>query len=409
MHFTCVEDLICEAFGDKKRPIYLSNLPFNPSILFNKHKIPNLINFTDKDFLFIEDIFNKFCYNGNVGLTKKQKSKIIYMITSIKKQLFENGITFDEKTLVFKSHTLESKHNRSLTLEETDTGHEVLRLYFDYKVDAVELVKTYVKQKDYVGIGEWNPVARCWELSATVANLVFCVGVANMLKLKISDEILDAYKKVEDMENIDFSICLKQDNGDFFLENAEDSLINYLKENNITSEESLVWNSGNFSYTIDEKISAKYKTAEIKCATSNVDNLQTLLTYGELKTAIDFSLKMIRPDQKIIICSKTISANVKSKLSVDYFNKISYNSYSEKTPILLYVGDRPDIFYHHEITSESIGALISTSGMNIRDMTIYSVNPAYFRFTGNNGDDYYDILRKKLPAKVIHLKTGALI
>jgi hypothetical protein len=134
--------------------------------------------------------------------------------------------------------------------------------------------------KESQGRTQWNPDKKVWQIELTEYNLNWANVFASVNNFVIDPEVTALVAKITDVENNGFEICLTLSDGKLTIDNAADSLIEYIDQHVGSMSPDNLLNLVDYSdilgYTVD---------SDITSALTNEygHKIVQLLTHRELK------------------------------------------------------------------------------------------------------------------------------
>jgi hypothetical protein len=185
------------------------------------------------------------------SLTDRQAELACKLVLKYRKQLTAIGI--DVAPVETPKYRLGTRTiDRRLIAELDDT---VIVLRFPYDVKLIDSVRELSKLSQ----GKWSfdGASKSWRIAATETNIIAAVGFARNNQFEINPELLALEQTVLDCEATLYEIKLVHANNAYTIQNAANSLIDYINDwvgfdsNNL---DQLVDNSGILGYTVDNSI-----------------------------------------------------------------------------------------------------------------------------------------------------------
>jgi len=223
---------------------------------------------------------------GN-SLTDKQAELAIKLITKYRKQLAKYDIDIGpiETNPQFRLPLREVDRVRSL---EYESGEMTLK--FPYDRDLIDQLHKF--RENSQGKVYWDKHDKVWHISPTETNIEWMVQWCSSSGISIDKQIEQAYEQIGQLKEQDFAIRLVRKHDRFEIENASQSLIDYVNNHHdgfgLDNELTLVDLSGLLGYTVSDTIlkesSQAIKTFASKRRTfvePTQENLDLIFDYAE--------------------------------------------------------------------------------------------------------------------------------
>jgi len=211
---------------------------------------------------------------GGTGYTEKQAKLAHKIVLTYKRQLAQKNIDVSAmENPVYRLPVRQMDYTMSLYIED-----HYLCLKFPYNQKLIESVRLFNKESQ--GRTQWNPDKKVWQIELTEYNLNWANVFASVNNFVIDPEVTALVAKITDVENNGFEICLTLSDGKLTIDNAADSLIEYIEQHVGSMSPDNLLNLVDYSdilgYTVD---------SDITSALTNEygHKIVQLLTHRELK------------------------------------------------------------------------------------------------------------------------------
>ena len=230
-----------------------------------------LIRLARYDTNILNSLANQTCQG--TALTDRQAELAITMISKYHRQLLKLGIDTAHHITNPVYRLPLRVVNRNKTVELIN-NRIVMR--FPFAPLVVDEISTYSKNSP--GKVEFNKTSRQWEMAITEPNMYWVEDFANERSFEISDEFNALMEEITKCNDADYAIRLQHKNGSLNIDNAPDTLVEYINTSlggfEIDNLLTLVDHSAVLGYTIEQSL--------INAVTSNVKVIDDLLTGREI-------------------------------------------------------------------------------------------------------------------------------
>lgn len=228
-----------------------------------------VIHLASYDVSFVQSVATQTLEKG-VALSYKQASLVETLISKYDKQLSKLSVN-QPNHKNYRKPLREVSHISSLTFED-----DMIYLRFPFNNTRILAIKAFLPLSH--GRCMWSKDKGAWIFAPTEFNVSWLVTYAQNEQIAIAKEVQELFDLIIEAEKTPYKIELNMnEDGKFYVENAPESMANYLNENiGFDNLLSLVDNAGVLGYTINKDIEstvkAEYGSTFIKlCADRNID------------------------------------------------------------------------------------------------------------------------------------------
>lgn len=259
--------------------------------------------------------------------TDKQSELAITLIKKYVRQLSSIGIQIPESFTNFRYGIRQIDRTKKLYIE-----NDKLILKFPYDTKLLTTVRKYTKESH--GHSEFDHDTKLWTLSLTEPMLNWTMTLATANQFEVDNEVKELYDQMLAVEQSQYQIELMQSDDLLYIENGEQSLVDYI-ENNLGgfSEKNLlilIDNAPVLGYTVNDALGDIVKKQypefyKIFCSkqitlSKHTTDLNQLLDYARLTQRLpvyvyDTGLNQIDTDE-VRYLNKTTSFDISPKLLI---------------------------------------------------------------------------------------------
>lgn len=298
----------------------------------------------------------------NIGYTEKQAKLAHKIVLTYKRQLAQKNIDVTPlENPVYRLPIRPMDYSTRLYIE-----NDSIIVKFPYNQKMIDALRGFGKESQ--GKSRWNPDKKAWQVDLTEYNLNWVNVFAEVNKFEIDPEVTRLVSKISDVENAGYRICLTINNGQLQIENAPDTMLEYLQTHvgDMTPENllKLIDFSGILGYTVDADIldalveeygprfvnllTNKELKIEPTAMLSN-DNFGTVLSYAEKLNRLP--VYVYEPD-----LSGQLLEQIKAQCSQDEYAIVTGNN---KQPVT----ENTKVVYITKPVKANAPMLISGAGM----------------------------------------------
>jgi len=226
------------------------------------------------------------------ALTDRQAELAITMLSKYHRQLLKLGIDTSHH-ITNPTYRLPLRVvNRNKTVELINNR---IIVKFPFSPSVVDEISTYSKNSP--GTVEFNKTSRQWEIAITEPNIQWVEDFANERSFEMSDDFNSLMEEITKCNDTDYAIRLQNRNGSLSIDNAPNSLVEYINtslggfelDNLLTlvdhaavlgysAEKSLINNVSSNVKIVDDLLTRR----EINIVTVTGDELLDVFKYAEL-------------------------------------------------------------------------------------------------------------------------------
>lgn len=251
------------------------------------------IQLASYDVRFVESVAEQTLIKG-IALSIKQATLSENLIEKYKNQL--KKLSVEPPNHKNYRYTLrEVIHVSGLSLEDN-----MLFFRFPFDNERILEVKNFVN-KESQGRVFWKKEKRAWVFSLTEFNVNWVVSYAHKHRIPVSPEAQELFNLIIESEKTPFKIELNiNDKNEFYIENAPESLTNYIKEHiGFDDIYSLVDSSGVLGYTVNKDIlsalAEEYGNAFVKlCSSKTIDLVPNKTENYNISDIIEWAIAVDR-------------------------------------------------------------------------------------------------------------------
>ena len=244
-HLETVEDYIAELFEG-------SNIGF---IRANRDDIQYRL--ASYDNRIIQSIYNQVTFQ-NIALTDKQAELCVKLIEKYTRQFRRAGIDnfkqLDSATRCFRFPIREIDRTCSIVLEDNKIVAK-----FPYDIKIISSIKR--SGEKIAGSADWDKNKKIWVFDLTEPYVTFVVNLGREYDFEIDSKLLEIYDRITNENWDQFRIKLIERNGKYTIQNAPDSLKEYINTNVGNDIIKLVDYSGICGYEVDNNVAVQFKQA----------------------------------------------------------------------------------------------------------------------------------------------------
>jgi hypothetical protein len=244
-HLETVEDYIAELFEG-------SNIGF---IRANRDDIQYRL--ASYDNRIIQSIYNQVTFQ-NIALTNKQAELCVKLIEKYTRQFRRAGIDnfkqLDSATRCFRFPIREIDRTCSIVLEDNKIVAK-----FPYDIKIISSIKR--SGEKIAGSADWDKNKKIWVFDLTEPYVTFVVNLGREYDFEIDSKLLEIYDRITNENWDQFRIKLIERNGKYTIQNASDSLKEYINANVGNDIIKLVDYSGICGYEVDNNVEVQIKQA----------------------------------------------------------------------------------------------------------------------------------------------------
>jgi hypothetical protein len=298
----------------------------------------------------------------NIGYTEKQAKLAQKIVLTYKRQLAQKNIDVAPvENPVYRLPIRPMDYSSRLYIE-----NESIMVKFPYNQKMIDSMRAFGKESQ--GKSRWNPDKKVWQLDLTEYNLNWVNVFAEVNKFEIDSEVTKLVLKIAEVESTNYRICLTIKDGQLQIENAPESMLEYLQTHvgELSPENllKLIDFSGILGYTVDEDILnalvEEYGPRFVNLLTNKELKIEPTAMLGNdnFSTVIDYAQKLNRlpvyvyePD-----LSGQLLDQIKAQCSQDEYSILSGNT---KQPVT----ENTKIVYITKPVKTNAPLLISGAGM----------------------------------------------
>jgi hypothetical protein len=162
---------------------------------------------------------------GGKGYTDKQASLAVQLIVKYERQLTKIGLDISPvKTPEYRLPLREIDRESRVWVDK-----DIIKLKFPYNTKLIEQVRDASRESK--GNIHFNRDERVQELALTEWNVNWVYTFAKINNFEIDSTLENVMQLLIDVESKPYSIELRYDDGELSINNAEDNLVEYVKEN----------------------------------------------------------------------------------------------------------------------------------------------------------------------------------
>jgi hypothetical protein len=210
-----------------------------------------LVSLARYDVSFIDSVTSATL--SQVPLTDRQAELALKIVSKYRRQLNTHGIDVDPDNP--PKLRLPMRHVDRSSICSIEGEHMVLR--FPYSNTLIQEIREF--QKESQGAVRFDKPRKVWLVDITEYNVNFMTAWAPTRGISVDPEILHLQAAILEEESRDWAIRLRRDDtGQLVLDNAPDSLMDYLRSQGITLEQSnlipLLDSASVLGYTATEEL-----------------------------------------------------------------------------------------------------------------------------------------------------------
>lgn len=222
--FPTVEDYLEVIAG--KRDIAQGNVKSPGWLGYDFAPIVNLARY---DTEFLDSVTDHTLGAG--ALTDRQADLAVKLISKYQRQLASKGI--DTEPMVTPQYRKPLRMIDRSRRCWVDGDHMVLK--FPYETKMIQQLREMLQQRQ--GFAHFVKEEKMWHIALSEFNVNFVVAWAVANQFEISQELLSIMDEILAVEKQGFAIQLSRINGQLTIENAEQSLLDYLAEQGVELKE----------------------------------------------------------------------------------------------------------------------------------------------------------------------------
>ena len=244
-HLETVEDYIAELFEG-------SNIGF---IQANTDDIKyRLATYDNK---IVQSIYNQVTFQ-NIALTDKQAELCVKLIEKYTRQFRRAGIDnfkqLDSATRRFRFPIRKIDRTSTIVLE-----NDKIVAKFPYDIKIISNIRR--SGEKIAGSADWDKNKKVWVFDLTEPYVTFTVNLGREHDFDIDPKLLEIYDRITSEDWDQFRIKLIERNGKYTIQNAPDSLKEYINTNVGNDLLKLVDYSGICAYEVDNNVEVQIKQA----------------------------------------------------------------------------------------------------------------------------------------------------
>jgi hypothetical protein len=297
---------------------------------------------------------------NNIGYTEKQAKLAQKIILTYRRQLAQKNIDVSPaENPVYRLPIRAMDYSLRLYIED-----DSLCLKFPYNQNLIDQIRTFGKSS--MGRSRWNHDKKIWQVALTEYNINWLNTFAQMNNFEIDSTITDMVEKISQVEQADYKICLTIEDGNVVINNATDSLLQYIQEHvgdlhpdNLLK---LIDYSGVLGYTVDndieEAIAAEYGYRFLHLITNRELKLDptTMFVENNFDSIFDYAITINR--LPVYVYEADLSGKLLQHIQ-DKFNDGEYFIHRKDAS----VPDSAKVVYITKPVREPIPLLVSSAGM----------------------------------------------
>jgi hypothetical protein len=236
-----------------------------------------------RDYNLIESLANQVVFGS--PLTDRQGPLACQLLLKYRDKLRNAGIDVDPIENPQYRQPLRIINRRLLITINNDK----IAVYFPWNKQCIEDIQLY--KQTSMGSVSFDYDNKVWNFGLTEANLMWAVVWGNLNRFIIDNSVLTLYDKLIECENTPYSIKLVSTLTGYTIENASQSLIDYVDTHlggrGFDNLNTLVDYAGILGYEVDEEVRKETKPSIRKFGLTQsyylaptADNLTTVLDYA---------------------------------------------------------------------------------------------------------------------------------
>lgn len=244
-HLETVEDYIAELYEG-------SNVGFTRA---NRDDIQYRL--ATYDVRILQSIYNQVTFQ-NVALSDKQAELCIKLIEKYTRQFRKSGIDnypiLDSSTRKFRFPVRIIDRTASLTIKDN-----LIEAKFPYNIKIIQSIRRAGEK--LAGSATWDPNKKIWQFDLTEPFVMFSVDLCREYNFEIDPKLTKLYDEIKSSAWDKHDIKLIENNGKYIIQNAPQTLKEYVDKNIGGDVIKLVDYSGICAYKVDNNVEVQIKQA----------------------------------------------------------------------------------------------------------------------------------------------------
>jgi len=257
---------------------------------------------------------------NNDPLTQRQADLVQKLILKYRRQFASLGIDVSPvENPTWRQPHRPMDYSRSVSLS---ADHEHLLVRFPYVEALITEFRRFTK--DCQGSGEWVRDDKLWKIAVSEYNVSWVYSWAQNHEFEIDTEVCGLFNLIQDCERTPYSIMLTLVDGELTIQNAANSLLEYICEHlggfDFNNLERLVDYSSILGYTIDPDLASAIKQNSGEIMYDLMSNRELKITNVELSDNLDDVLEYADRVGRwpVVFFEPDLFDNMLSKLKLRY-------------------------------------------------------------------------------------------